>query len=379
MCIRDSYGFMIISPRPYTFDRVTRIIFTLAIIIAFFWLLNKLSNALLPFFVACLLAYVFEPFVAFNKRILRLKNNIVPIILFLIELAGVIALFTYMIMPIIIDELVTVANLIKEYAKSSDSPYLPAEIHSFIRQYIDLNHLASLLSKEQWVDLIKNAISGTWTVVSGSISAIFAICSWFIVLLYFIFILLDYEAFMNGMRDLVPAKYKKPVFRIIDDIKNSMNRYFRGQALIAFIVGILFCIGFLIIDMPMAIILGLFIGVFNMVPYLQLISFAPTTILCLIYAAETGTSFWQMFFLALIIYAVVQCIQDLYLTPKIMGKTMGLNPAIILLSLSIWGTLLGFLGLIIALPLTTLCLSYYNRYVLHKPENANMTNENKHE
>ena len=63
------------------------------------------------------------------------------------------------------------------------------------------------------------------------------------------------------------------------------------------------------------------------------------------------------------VYCVVQAIQDLFLTPKIMGKAMGLNPAIILLSLSIWGTLLGFLGLIIALPLTTLLLAYYDEYL----------------
>ena len=69
---------------------------------------------------------------------------------------------------------------------------------------------------------------------------------------------------------------------------------------------------------------------------------------------------------------MVQLIQDLYLVPKIMGKTMGLNPAIILLSLSIWGSLLGFLGLIIALPLTTLLLSYDATYALHegKPEQS---------
>ena len=67
---------------------------------------------------------------------------------------------------------------------------------------------------------------------------------------------------------------------------------------------------------------------------------------------------------------MVQCIQDLYLTPRIMGKVMGLNPAIILLSLSVWGSLLGFIGLIIALPLTTLLLSYYDQYIVnrHKKE-----------
>ena len=59
----------------------------------------------------------------------------------------------------------------------------------------------------------------------------------------------------------------------------------------------------------------------------------------------------------------MQLIQDFFLTPKIMGKAMGLNPAIILLSLSVWGTLLGFIGLIIALPLTTLLMAYYDNYI----------------
>ena len=67
---------------------------------------------------------------------------------------------------------------------------------------------------------------------------------------------------------------------------------------------------------------------------------------------------------ALAVFAVVQLIQDMYLTPRIMGHVMGLNPAIILLSLSIWGSLMGIIGLIIALPLTTLLLSYYRRFIL---------------
>jgi len=60
----------------------------------------------------------------------------------------------------------------------------------------------------------------------------------------------------------------------------------------------------------------------------------------------------------------VQIVADLILTPKVMGKAMGLNPAIILLSLSIWGTLFGLIGMIIALPLTTLLLSYYEQYII---------------
>ena len=116
----------------------------------------------------------------------------------------------------------------------------------------------------------------------------------------------------------------------------------------------------------MGVVLGLFIGVLNMVPYLQLISLPITALLCIVSSVSTGGDFWIIFWESMAVYVVVQCIQDLFLTPKIMGKAMGLNPAVILLSLSVWGTLLGFIGLIIALPLTTLFLSYYDIYVVQR-------------
>ncbi len=79
-------------------------------------------------------------------------------------------------------------------------------------------------------------------------------------------------------------QFRRRAFLIGRDIKTSMNHYFRGQALVAFCVGVLFCIGFLIMGLPLAVLLGLFIGVLNMVPYLQLISIPITAVLCLIYS-----------------------------------------------------------------------------------------------
>ena len=102
----------------------------------------------------------------------------------------------------------------------------------------------------------------------------------------------------------------------------------------------------------------------NLVPYLQVVGFIPTIILAILKSHDTGTNFWSIILAAIIVFCVVQAIQDWVLTPRIMGKVTGLNPAVILLALSIWGSLLGFIGLIIALPLTTLIFSYYKRYVL---------------
>ena len=180
---------------------------------------------------------------------------------------------------------------------------------------------------------------------------------------------------MLSFKQLVPHSRRRQVYHIGRDIKNAMNRYFRGQALIAFLVGVMFSIGFLVIGLPMGVVLGLFIGLLNMVPYLQLVSLPITALLCLVWTVSTGGDFWLIFWEAMAVYVIVQCIQDLFLTPKIMGSAMGLNPAIILLSLSVWGALLGFMGLIIALPLTTLLLSYYNMYIIQRYEPRDKRNK----
>lgn len=113
----------------------------------------------------------------------------------------------------------------------------------------------------------------------------------------------------------------------------------------------------------MAIGLGIMIGIMDLVPYLHTFALIPTAFLAMLKSAETGQSFWLVFGLAVGLFVVVQIITDMIVTPKIMGKAMGLNPAILLLSLSVWGSLLGFIGLIVALPLTTLLIAYWQRYV----------------
>ncbi len=347
--------------RPYTFDRVVRIIITIIIIGAALWFINSLSNILLPFCIACLIAYLLEPLVQLNIRIFRLTKRFPAITLTLIETIIAITAFGYLLIPTIINESQQIASMFKEYATAQASiQYLPDEVHTIIRKAIDFEGLSAIITQQN----IESAINVATSFLSSGVDIVMSIVGWFIVVLYVIFIMLDYEKLMRGFKRMVPPRYRRIVFSIGHDVKTSMNRYFRGQSLVAFCVGILFSIGFLIIGLPLAVVFGLFIGLLNMVPYLQLISFLPATLLCLVYSVDTGVNFWVIWWECMAVYCIVQVIQDLFIVPKIMGKTMGLNPAIILLSLSIWGALLGFIGLIIALPLTSLILSYYNRYVL---------------
>ena len=353
--------------RPFTFDRVVRIVFAIFATFAALYLLDILKGVLLPFLVACLIAYMLEPLVKWNQKILHIKSRFLPVVLTLMETCIVIGIFFATFIPYLVTECGQMADMLKKYATSQiDIPYISQNIHSFIKDSLDFESIYKLLSQDQWGELLKTSVSSSWNFLSSSVAFIIGLISWLIVLLYLIFIMLDYEKLMLSFRQLVPHSHRRGVFRIFDDIKNAMNRYFRGQFLIAFIVGVLFSIGFIIIGLPMGVVLGLFIGMLNMVPYLQLISLPITAILCMVWTVSTGGNFWLIFWEAMAVYVVVQCIQDLLLTPKIMVTAMCLNPAIILLSLSIWGSLLGFMGLIIALPLTTLILSYYNRYVIDR-------------
>lgn len=357
---------------PYTFDRVMRIFFSSCGILIAIYLLYVLRGVLLPFMVAMLLAYMMEPIVLWNRKWLRCRKRFFPVMLTLIEVVGVLAVFSAIFIPYLISEATQMAQAVQTYATTQvDIPYISGEIHKFLQENVNFEELSKYLSKEQWGEMARTIVSSSWNVVSSGIGIIWNIVSWLIVLLYLIFIMLDYERLTLSFRQLVPYSHRKRVFKIFDDIKYSMNRYFRGQFLISMLVGVLFSIGFVIIGLPMAVVFGLFIGMLNMVPYLQLVSLPINVLLCLVAAVSGQAEFWPILWESLAVYVVVQLIQDLLLTPKIMGKAMGLNPAIILLSLSVWGCLLGFLGLIIALPLTTLVLSYYDVYVVQRLKERN--------
>lgn len=346
--------------RPYTFDRVVRLVLSALGVIGAIWLIDILSSVLLPFVVAWLIAYLLEPLVQYNRKLLRVRRRVLPVMITLFECVLLLSAVSVFVVPSVLNEMHHLAGAVTTYSvEHNNVSQIPAEIQDYIRENIDFVAISKQLTGQDW----RSLLSTVGSFIAGGYDVVMGVFSWFVVLLYIVFIMLDYERLLLGFRHLVPPRYRDVTFGILDDVTRSMNHYFRGQALVASIVGVLFAIGFLIIGMPMAIVLGLFIGLLNMVPYLQLISLVPSTLLCLVWSVDGGGSFWNLWFSAMAVYIVVQCIQDLFLTPKIMGHAMGLNPALILLSLSIWGTLMGFIGLIIALPLTTLLLAYYDRYI----------------
>lgn len=352
-----------------TFDSFIRGALTVLFLIIVFILLNRLSGALLPFFIAWLVAYFIYPLVKFYQYRLRLKNRVLSILAAMLTVIVALALIVTFFVPSVVEEFVRLKDLLVQYfAQGSHNATIPGTVENFIKENIDPHYLQQFFTEENFVNTMRSLTPRVWSLVNHSVSFVVGLFASFIILLYIFFILLDYESIANGWIKLIPAKHRDFVQAVATDVEVSMNRYFRGQALVAFLVGVLFSIGFLIIDFPLAIGFGLFIGLLNMVPYLQLIALVPTVLLALLKAADTGENFWLILALAMVVFCVVQLIQDAVIVPKVMGKITGLNPAVILLSLSVWGSLLGVLGMIIALPLTTLILAYYKQFIRYGEE-----------
>lgn len=350
-----------------TFDSFIRGVILGLIIVGILMLLKRLSSVLLPFFIAWLIAYLIYPLVTFFQYKLKLKYRIISIFCALLTLLIVCGTAFYLLVPPMIQEFGRVQDLLIEYfSGGSYNSNVPKTLSEFLRENIDSDFITRLFKEESLMDAIKEGVPRLWALLSESVNLLFSFFTFFIILLYIVFILLDYESISEGWTHLIPQKYRPFVIELLNDVKDGMNKYFRGQAFVALCVGILFSIGFLIIDFPLAIGLGLFIGALNMVPYLQIIGFVPTIILAILKASDTGGNFWIIIASATAVFAVVQAIQDGIIVPRVMGKITGLNPAIILLSLSIWGSLMGMLGMIIALPLTTLMISYYQRFIINK-------------
>jgi predicted PurR-regulated permease PerM len=353
-----------------TFDSFIRGSIAIAGIVILFLLVNRLSGVLLPFFIAWIIAYMIYPIVTFFQYKLHFKNRMLSIFCTLILVIAILSGVIYLIVPPMIEEVTKFDKLMEYYIQKGfmTKGSVPSLISQFIQSNFDIATVQKFLHSDTLSNLVKEGIPKLWKLLSDSISYIFSIIASIIILLYLIFILKDYEIMADGWEKLLPEKYRGIITGIVSDVKIGMNQYFRGQALVALCVGILFSIGFTIIDFPLAIGLGLLIGALNMIPYLHALGLIPAVLLSILKAADTGQNFWIILASAFSVFVVVQIIEDGIIVPKIMGKITGLNPAVILLSLSIWGSLMGILGMIIALPMTTIMLSYYKRYILKQTD-----------
>ncbi len=362
-----------VEPKPYTFDRVVRILLSVGILAGMIWLAGYLSDVLIPFAVALLMAYLTHPLVSLVQK--KISNRAAAVFTSLLVIIVLAVLLGWFVIPMIAGEIVQLGRIVTDLVNNSDlaekaSQQLPPDLWQVLKNFFARTDVKEFFKDINIWKILKivsqKVLPGVWGLITGTASFFAWLIGFFVIGLYFIFLLLDYEA-VQGWKELVPPAYRESIVGFVDDFESAMSNYFRGQAAVASICGVLFAIGFALIGLPLGILLGLFIGLLNMVPYLQIIGLIPAGLLAIMHAVQSGINVWMVLGLTGLVFVVVQLIQDGFLVPKIMGKVTGLNPAMIMLSLSIWGKLLGLLGMIIALPVTYLLLVYYRRLIQTTP------------
>lgn len=356
--------------REFTFDRIARMLVLSVLILLIYVAVQAIWSVILPFLLAGIFAYVMMPLVRFFQYTLRLRSRGLSVILTLLLLGAVVYLAVIFIIPSINAEIEKTLQVISGYSSGQDilTMILPRNIRNYLNGGLRWGNFPQQLSLEKILENVKLLLDQ----VGGIINSTLSIFSWGLVFLigfvYFVFILLDFENLGRGFISLFPKTLRPTIRTISMDLDRYMNNYFRGQALVAMSVGILLSIGFNIIGLPLATAMGIFIGILNFIPYMQALGIIPLGLASLLMAAQTGENAFVCMLLGYGILMIVQIIQDMIIVPRIMGQTMGMRPSLILLVLSIWGYLLGFFGMLIALPITMFIYSLYMRYVLQDEE-----------
>jgi predicted PurR-regulated permease PerM len=360
---------------PYTLDSVVRILLGAALAAGLVWMLDYLSRALVPFVAALLLAYLLNPLASRVERMV--KSRVLAVGLTVLGLLAVITALFWIVVPMMAAEFSHMGRVLADLAGNADlarrvRDHLPDGVWEWLRTLADNQDLRALFSSDGALNAARSAaarlLPGLQGVLSGTADLLAGILGLGVILLYMIFLLADFGRIRDGWQDYLPARYRHGATAFLGEFEQTMRLYFRGQVIIALLVGVFLSVGFVIIGLPMAVVLGMFIGILNIAPYLGTLGLVPAVLLAGLDSLEAGQSPWVGIALVLVVFAVVQAIQELMLVPRIQGESLGLSPWLILLSLSVWGKLLGFLGLLIALPMTCLCLSYYRRLLAgHDP------------
>jgi len=322
-------------------------------------LVYVLRGVLVPFGLALVAAYIFNPLVELLAAKLRWRRLLVVValvaVLSIVMLATV-TLGIYYAVKTVEDVVPAAERALKETVKPEGLwGRVQAALQSIpneIRVQIDeaLEQLPTTI-RENFKEIsasILRGIGAVFRVVLGFVLASFNFVLFFVVMAY---LLVDLPALSAGFKDLLPVRYKDGILRVMDTMDRDLRAFFRGQVLVALALAGIYAVGLLICRVDFALVIAVVAGLANIVPYLGI---AVGLVPALLFALVPYSGMLKPLGVVAT-FVIGQTIEGFYLTPKIVGRNVGLNPVVVILAILIFGQLLGFLGVIFAIPLASAC------------------------
>ncbi|MBS5857720.1 MAG: AI-2E family transporter [Clostridia bacterium] len=332
--------------------------------------IKGLMNVLSPFIVGIFIAYLlymparkFEEW--FNKvkiKFIRKRSRALSVItVYLIILAIIIVLFSC-IMPIVFGSIADFLNNLQGYITSAVENYNKLPEDSFFKGQIvqDVMHSLQNINIKQYFNV--EQIIGY---VTNAISAVFSVIDIFIAIIVSIYILTERKQIIAFLKKLTGAIFKENTYKNIDKYFNNSNEIFfkfiASQFLDAVVVGILVTIALTIMKVKYAPLLGFFIGMFNMIPYVGAIIATVIAVLVTLITGGLSQAIWMI-----IVVVILQQIDANIINPKIVGQSLKISPLLVLFAVTVGGAYFGILGMFLAVPVIAILKILINDYIEYK-------------
>jgi predicted PurR-regulated permease PerM len=315
--------------------------------VALFALLYVLKGALTPLVTAFVIAYLLDPLIDRMER-LGLGRRFAILFVLALTVTGI-AAFLLLVIPRLVHEISVLVTQLPVYVERVQAELLPALEARF---GVDLPNFEELLARLGGLDLSAlgtagDAVRQALATVTGTLTGtVGAILNALVIPILAYYLLVEFDDLLARGAEWIPQRHRDYVVDKARTADRLISGFLRGQLLVASILGLLYALGFGFLGIDLAIGVGLLAGVMALVPYLgNVVALGSALILCVL---EFGVDWHAAGVVAW--YLVVQNLEGFVLTPRIVGGSVGLHPAVVIVALLIGGDLFGFLGLLIAVP-----------------------------
>ncbi|MBR1605717.1 MAG: AI-2E family transporter [Alphaproteobacteria bacterium] len=314
------------------------------IFIAFCIIIHALHSVLLPFVVGITLGYLFDPLASYfeKKGLNRTIATLLVLGLAILVFIPIIILF----ITLINEQLSTFIGALPQYVSSFTKKIEPL-INELQTRFPDINAEKIKASiRASVADNFKIAGGVLHSLLNKSFALINLISLLLITPIVTFYMLRDWDNFTKKVNSLLPRKSKKSIRIAAKEIDKTLSGFIRGQISVCILLGIYYSLGLYLIGLDLGLIIGFTAGLISFIPYVGSIS---GFILSIILALAQFDNFMPVF-QVILVFVTGQFIEGNFLTPKLVGDKVGLHPVWIMFALLSGGVLLGFLGLLIAIP-----------------------------
>jgi predicted PurR-regulated permease PerM len=334
-------------------DKIPGWIVWLGVSLGIGWLLYALRGVLAPVFFAFLIAYMLDPLVdrIEGSRLLRGRSiaRAVGIVVLLAGVFAVAAVAILVIVPMVYHEIASFLKRLPALVARSRAEWEPIlaeyglEVPTSVGQAFEELHLdvQSVVTKGYTpaTAMVKWLLGGTASAVAAIIAAL-------VVPVFAFYLLYGFDALVAKAAELIPPRHRPEAHRFFREVDEVLGQFFRGQFTVMAILAVLYSAGYGLIGVPLALPIGIMAGLLSFIPYVGS-TLALATALLMTALDWQG---WTQILWVLGVHAAIQGLEGFVITPKIMGDTVGISAIAVLFALLVGAELLGFTGVLLAVP-----------------------------